>query len=72
MKHIKTVLILCLAALMLFGCASNHAPEANAQTEVPEAAELEGAAEAEEPAAAGAVEEEEAEELSPALVPAFL
>ena len=28
MKHIKTVLILCLAALMLVGCASNPAPEA--------------------------------------------
>lgn len=28
MKHIKTVLILCLAALMLFGCASNSVPEA--------------------------------------------
>ncbi len=39
MKHIKTVLTLCLAALMLLGCASNPAPEANAQTEAPNAAD---------------------------------
>jgi len=58
-KHIKTVLILCLVSLMLFGCASNSAPEANAQTEAPEANTQTEAPEAADPSPSAVATEPE-------------